>query len=74
MEEIVWLIQNDLNFEEALKVLHLERVFFIDLCISESLNEKLKSMTKPRVFKSHLSVELLPDDMVKKSKVIFLYY
>lgn len=66
VEEIVWLLQNDLDFDESLKTSHFDRVYFVDMGISKG---KINQMSKNRVFKSHLPIRYLPDNIQNKSKV-----
>lgn len=66
VEEIVWLLQNNLDFDESLKTSHFDRVYFIDMGLSK---EKINQMSRNRVFKSHLPIKYLPDNIHNKSKV-----
>lgn len=67
-EEIVWLIQNNLDFDKALSVSHTKRVVFLD---EEPLN-KSDQVDSPRVFKSHLTFDYLPENIEHKSKLIYV--
>lgn len=70
-EEIVWLLQNDLDFDKALNTKHFERVMFIDTGLSKGKLKELESSNMPRVFKSHLPIQFLPDQVESKSKASF---
>ena len=69
VSEIIWLLQNDLNFEKAHSIMHMIRTPFIDMGLS---NEFLSHLPDPRVFMTHFSYELLPDDLNKKAKVCLI--
>jgi hypothetical protein len=69
LEEIVWLIVNNLNFEQAKSKFHyFERVMFLDDGVSDA---ELLDMKSPRVIKSHFTREFLPDNLNYRAKVIF---
>lgn len=66
MEEIAWLILNDLDFETSKSLSHNTRVPFVDF--DEDLIRA--SQTKsPRVFHTHLPLEYLPDTVLQDAKV-----
>ena len=81
-QELVWLLQNDCNFEEAKTVQLDTRSPFMDLSIlldfikdelppfmqGDSLKQ-IEDMPSPRLLKSHFHFCLLPDDLMEKSKV-----
>ncbi|CAF0885820.1 unnamed protein product [Brachionus calyciflorus] len=67
-EEIVWLIQNDLDFEKCSRQFHFERVPFLE---KEPLN-KIDLLPAPRVFKSHLTLDYLPDKIEQFCKIIYV--
>ena len=82
-QELVWLLQNGCNFEEA-KAVPIDRRFpFLDLPvlleffkddIPPSLHnyfETVEEWPSPRLIKSHLRLCLLPDDLLEKSKAVF---
>ena len=82
-QELVWLLQNDCNFEEAKAVKLDARFPFLDVpFLTDFLKdqfapfmqgdflEMLEKMPSPRLIKSHLHLCLLPDDLLEKSKVI----
>ena len=82
-QELVWLIQNDCNFEEA-KTVHLDKRFpFMDLPVildfikhelpppmQDDVLKKMEDMPSPRFLKSHFRFCLLPDDLMEKSKAV----
>ena len=82
-KELVWLLQNDYNLDEA-KSAHIDLRFpllesyilldFIKEELSISLEadalKKLEDMPSPRLIQSHLHLCLLPDDLIDKSKVV----
>nr|QNH68006.1 sulfotransferase-like protein 3 [Brachionus rotundiformis] len=72
VEEIVWLLQNNLDFEKSLKINHFERVYFIDMGLSKGKMEQLNEMTSNRVFKSHLPIKYLPDSVEKLAKLVYV--
>ena len=62
----VWLIINNLDFDTASSVQHFQRVPFLDHGMSDA---ELEDIESPRVFKTHLPIEYLPEDFQNKSKV-----
>lgn len=66
VEEIVWLLKNNLDYEAAKSKFHFSRVTFVDSGCSEKRAELLPS---PRIFKTHLPLKFLPDNIEKKIKV-----
>ena len=82
-QELVWLLKNDCNFEQA-KTVPLDRRFpFMDLPALLDFNKKelppllqgdllkmVEDMPSPRFIKSHLHFCLLPEDLMEKSKVV----
>ena len=59
---------NNLDYEGALNKTHLgERIPLLDKGIPEKEAESMKS---PRTFKKHFTLEYLPDNIEKISKVI----
>ena len=82
-QELVWLLQNDCNFEQA-KTISLDKRFpFMEFPVLLDFNKELlppflqgdilktvEDMPSPRFMKSHLRLCLLPDDLIEKSKVV----
>jgi hypothetical protein len=66
MEEIAWLILNDLDFETSKSVPHNSRVPFVDFDDDLISASQAKS---PRVFHTHLPLEFFPDSILFDSKV-----
>ncbi|XP_034102118.1 uncharacterized protein LOC117566679 [Drosophila albomicans] len=79
MQELVWLLMNDCNFEAALsKDLELRSPFLeFDYLIHRDVDRALKpvqDLSSPRVIKSHLQLALLPAQLwQKKPKVIYVF-
>ena len=82
-QELVWLLQNNCNFEEAKAVQLDVRFPFLDFPIltdflkeemppflQADFLERIEEMPSPRLIKSHLHLCLLPDDLLEKSKVV----
>ena len=82
-QELVWLLQNDCNFEEAKHTTLTNRFPFLDIPILTDYRRDelpslkqcdyfatLEGMPSPRLMKSHLHLCLLPDDLMEKSKVV----
>lgn len=69
VEEIVWLLQNNLDYEKARSKFHFKRILFIDRGVSKGTLEDTKS---PRVLKSHLRKQFLPDNFEKTAKVVYV--
>lgn len=64
---MIWLINNDLNFDEARREEESKRTTFlesdvisINKTVQNNLPQILRRMKKPRHFKTHLPVSLLP--------------
>lgn len=77
---MIWLINNDLNFNEARKEEESKRTTFLE-CDTISINKTvqnnlpqiLRRMKKPRHFKTHLPVSLLPTGFWRaKPKIIYV--
>jgi len=66
MEEIAWLILNDLDFETSKTLSHNDRVPFVDFDGDLTRASQNKS---PRVFHTHLPLEYFPDTVLHDSKV-----
>ena len=66
VEEIIWCIKNDLDFEKADSIFHIQRVPFIDYGMSDA---ELTELDSPRVFKTHLPYKYLPNGCQHKAKV-----
>jgi hypothetical protein len=72
LEEIVWLIKNNLNYECSKSKFHYyERVMFIDEGVSDF---ELEQMPSPRILKSHFPLKFLPPDINNKAKVENKYH
>ena len=82
-QELVWLLENDCNFDQAKAVPLDERFPFLDfLMLADFLKDELpqflkadilkslQEMPSPRLIKSHFRLCLLPDDLVEKCKVV----
>lgn len=81
-QELVWLVSNDCDFEKAKTVQVYERCPYLEgpaleLYVKNSESEytqemmkRLETMQSPRIFKTHLRLFLLPDDLLDKSKVV----
>ncbi|KAH8371464.1 hypothetical protein KR093_007559 [Drosophila rubida] len=79
MQELLWLLMNDCNFEAALsKDLELRSPFLeFEFLLSRDVEKALKiveELPSPRVIKSHLPLALLPAQLwQKKAKVIYVF-
>ncbi|XP_060657889.1 sulfotransferase 1E1-like [Drosophila nasuta] len=79
IQELVWLLMNDCNFETALsKDLELRSPYLeFDFMIHRNVERALKpveELPSPRIIKSHLSLALLPAQLwQKKPKVIYVF-
>ena len=84
MQELVWLLQNKCNFDEAKNTPLDNRFPFLDIPILTDYRREelpslkqcdylatLEEMPSPRLMKSHFHLCLLPDDLMEKSKVVF---
>jgi hypothetical protein len=70
VEEIAWLLQNNLDYEGSKYKFHyFERVQFIDEGVSE---QELEDMKSPRTIKTHLRSQFLPTDLTQKVKCIYV--
>ena len=69
IEEIVWLLKNNLDYGTSKSKLHFERVVFLDQGIS---NVELEDLNSPRVLKTHLLLQFLPENFYLESKVLNL--
>jgi hypothetical protein len=69
IEEIAWLLNNNLDYAKSKSVQHFERVAFVDTGFSSAF---LEEMPSPRTFKSHLLPKYLPENFQNKSKVSIL--
>jgi len=83
-QEMVWNIVNNLDFKTAKSVELDDRVPFLELSsmvtpddmvamgIEDTIN-KVDNMPSPRVIKTHLSIDMLPKEILtKKAKVIYV--
>ncbi|XP_060651475.1 uncharacterized protein LOC132788162 [Drosophila nasuta] len=79
MQELVWLLMNDCNFEAALtKDLELRSPYLeFDYMMHRDVERALKpvqELESPRIIKSHLSLGLLPAQLWQnKAKVIYVF-
>ncbi|KAH8416081.1 hypothetical protein KR222_007714 [Zaprionus bogoriensis] len=79
MQELLWLLMNDCNFEAALaKDLELRSPFLeFDFMINSNEERALKpveELSSPRLIKSHLPLPLLPAQLwQKKAKVVYVF-
>ncbi|XP_063242492.1 luciferin sulfotransferase-like [Bacillus rossius redtenbacheri] len=80
-QEMVWLLVNDLNYEEAEKVPLVARVPFFEYSTIADVKDVLpedsitfaSKLSSPRIFKTHLPKQMLPKDVwVKKPKIIYI--
>jgi hypothetical protein len=69
LSEIVWLIENNLDFKKADDVLFNDRVKFFDKHLNET---PLGESAEPRVIKSHLPLQICPEAYRQSSKVKIL--
>ncbi|XP_073843420.1 sulfotransferase 1E1-like [Musca autumnalis] len=78
MQELVWLVMNDYDFETAKNVdLEMRSPFMeFDYMVNHDLDGSLKpieNLKRPRLVKSHLALPLLPAQLWdKKAKVIYV--
>ncbi|KAH8416080.1 hypothetical protein KR222_007715 [Zaprionus bogoriensis] len=79
MQELLWLLMNDCNFEAALaKDLELRTPFLeFDFLVHKDEQRALKpveELPSPRLIKSHLPLALLPAQLwQKKAKVVYVF-
>ncbi|KAL5277175.1 hypothetical protein ACFFRR_002413 [Megaselia abdita] len=76
--EMVWLIQNNFNFEKSLSSSNNVRAPHVELkALFNFANDSFAvadDLESPRILKTHLSVQFLPKEFfVKKPKVVFIY-
>ena len=72
MQEILWQLLNNLDFEKGKQTSTYMRSPWID---SGYRSEKiLEKMPSPRIFKSHLNIELLPENLNKRARVTKFWY
>jgi hypothetical protein len=69
IEEIAWLLNNNLDYARSKSVPHFERVVFVETGFSDPF---LEEMPSPRTFKSHLLPKYLPENFQNNSKVQFI--
>ena len=66
MQEIVWLLQNDCNFEKASTIPLEERCLFLEMRSADtSKQENQHALKSPKVIKSHLTHATLKDALNK---------
>lgn len=70
LQEIIYLIENDCDFSKAKAKTLDERSPFIEYPTPGL--KAINKMESPRVIKTHLPIELLPNDLEKKSKVVYV--
>jgi hypothetical protein len=70
VQEIVYLIKNDCNFNKAKETKIDERFPFFEVGFPSEKN--LNNLESPRFIKTHLPIELLPNDINKKCKLIYV--
>ena len=70
VQDICWLLQHDLNYEEFKEKSQISRVLYLDIGIK---NELLELRSSPRTFKSHLTFDILPENIDKKAKVTVFF-
>uniref|UniRef100_A0A6P4EPU4 Estrogen sulfotransferase-like n=1 Tax=Drosophila rhopaloa TaxID=1041015 RepID=A0A6P4EPU4_DRORH len=79
MQELLWLLLNNLDFDEALAKDQEIRSPFLefDILVNEDLERSLRpveELKSPRLIKSHLSLALLPSQLwQRKNKVIYVF-
>lgn len=76
-QEMVWLINNDLNYEAAGKTVLQERYSFLDkaMLFEETISaiEKANQRTSPRFIKTHYHAQLLPTQLwTVKPKIVYI--
>ncbi|KAG5669593.1 hypothetical protein PVAND_017480 [Polypedilum vanderplanki] len=79
MQEIIWLILNDFDFEKSktelkdLRFPTLESIEMVEKVYNNKIKINMDSMQRPRTIKTHLPVQLLPDEFwISRPKIIFL--
>ncbi|XP_067213356.1 sulfotransferase 4A1-like [Linepithema humile] len=84
MQELTWLVANDLNFDEAHRRTLLERFPFIEISVlidnhttaernhAEGSINYVQDQPSPRFIKSHLPLELLPTVVNSDCKIIYV--
>jgi hypothetical protein len=70
LQEIVYLIMNDCDFEKAKSKTIDERSPFIEFPTPGI--KYINNLESPRIIKTHLPIEFLPDDIENKSKVVYI--
>lgn len=79
-QEMTWLAMHQADVETALEINLFERTNFLDFAMLlmssqeevDGMFAKVESLPSPRLFKSHLPFELLPDKLLDTCKVIFV--
>lgn len=80
MQEMIWLLVNDFNFEKAKSVITdrrfplLESFEMIQKFYDGKVSKTHDDLERPRTLKTHLPVQLLPDEIIweKKPKIIHM--
>ncbi|KAI8434722.1 hypothetical protein MSG28_003243 [Choristoneura fumiferana] len=80
IQEMVWLLKNNLDFEAARSIPLLERFTFLEIefFVQEQLEnpsppdyQTAETAASPRFFKSHLPLSLLPSALLETSKMLY---
>ncbi|KAJ9573814.1 hypothetical protein L9F63_008796, partial [Diploptera punctata] len=82
-QELIWLLLNDLDFNKASSINQIERSPFFEFgcLVDKDVNSKYsvdtlkasKELKSPRCIKSHLPIELLPEQLwTVKPKIIYV--
>merc|ERR1719323_1343947 len=75
MQELVWLVANNMDFDRASTLPQVYRFPFLEM---ESLtywneeNRHVESLPSPRFIKTHHPISMLPPDLLNKAKVIYV--
>ena len=72
LQEIVYLIVNNCDFQKAQERTLDERTPFITFSSSSSDINCIHELESPRIFKTHLPYDFLPDGIENKSKVVYI--
>lgn len=79
LQEMIWLIVNDFNFEKSRSIITdirfpmLESFEFVQKFYDGEVKLTFDDLPHPRTIKSHIPVQLLPDEIwAKKPKIIHM--
>lgn len=80
LQEMIWLLSNDLNYTKAKKMSQMFRFPLLELASFVPMDQELAvlfnqmgTFPSPRYFKSHLPVSMLPEQMwTVKPKIIYI--